>query len=77
MSQETPTADTDAQSDSSTEYTPTHLAPDMTLPGTFFGLLVGGGIATAYPEQAKTALTVGISVGWMVGFAATLAAESW
>lgn len=71
------TVDTEPQADSSTPYQPSYLAPDMTLPGLFLGLLAGGVVATIHPEQAKAALTLGIGMGWMVGFLATLTAESW
>lgn len=75
MTQDTSTVDNPAQTDSSTEYTHSRLGPDMTIPGTLFGVLVGVGIATVYPEQAKAVLTLGVGGGWMLGFAATLIAE--
>jgi hypothetical protein len=77
MTQDSSTPETQGSTESaiSTNYSPAFSAPDLTLPGTAFGLLVGGGLATLYPAQAKLILTVGISVGWLGGFAATLAAE--
>lgn len=54
------------------EYTPTHLSPDMTLPGTAFGLLIGAGLVLSYPEYARSILTLSISIGWLLGFLLTI-----
>lgn len=79
MTQDSQTPNTQTQAsldtETSTDYTPAFSTPDFTLPGTAFGLMVGGGIATIYPAQAKAILTLAIGVGWMSGFALTLAAE--
>lgn len=76
MPSEAPRDEGGVRNRSEVEYTPTHLGPDMTLPGAFLGLLVGVGFAMVSPEQAKTSLTLGIAVGWLFGFAATLIADS-
>lgn len=78
MTQDPQTPASQASPDSTTDsdHSPAFSSPDFTLPGAAFGLMIGGGIATIYPVQAKAILTVAISVGWLGGFAATLAAES-
>ena len=54
------------------EHAPTRLAPDMTLPGLFLGVIVGVGLLTVYPEQARMVLTLSIAGGWLLGFMLTI-----
>jgi hypothetical protein len=68
---------TTSQVESDSNYSPAFSAPDMTLPATVLGLLAGGAFATAYPDHAKSILTMAVSIGWLAGFSLTLFLEDW
>lgn len=62
--------------ESTTEYRPSTLGPDVTIPFAIFGGFIGIAFTTVYPLLAKEILIGSISLFWFIGVMITLTLDA-